>query len=96
MDRSKDLERVFRELKQELSQDLIPVALQLCARFSLSNNDLATKWEAYILNHAELKEERPTRQTLKAFEADLTEKSTIKIEHHHKPIPTHNKESVSK
>lgn len=88
------LEDTFLTLNQELSQDLVDVALQLCARFDLSPAELGTKWEAHILNHSELKNERPTRESLNAFAADLTDKSAFKVEAH-KPVKTYNKDSVS-
>jgi len=92
--RNQELEDTFLALHQELSKDLVDVALHLCARFGLSATELGTKWEAHILNHSELKNERPTRESLNAFAADLADKSAFKVEAY-KPVKTYSKDSVS-
>lgn len=86
----------FSSIKgQELSDDLINVALEICAEFSLSTDELATKWEAYIITN-QLTDERPSRESLKAFVNDMKDKNLVKVNTNYKPPKTYTKETLPK
>src|SRR5689334_10039174 len=93
--RREAVKAAFLALKQELADDVVNVALDICARHNLSTEELITKWEAYIMNN-KLEDELPSRESLRVFAEQLNDKELVKVTTNHKPPKTYTKETLPK